>query len=400
MSILIMNKTGYPYDDWLKDLNEDLLLLTTSEKARGAVNYHLVEGFENYRTNGEMEIRALELYETHKFDAIIVTSEYDLIRAARLREQLGIEGQSLESAIAFRDKTVMKKLAREKGLNVPEFSPLESPLDLYKFIQKHGYPVIVKPIDGVGSCHTVIIKDRDDLMTFLSKGLAVHLEVEKFIEGDMYTVDGLVINGEMVLCWPSKYINGCLAFQDELFNGGYLLESENPLLPRLVEFTQKLLKALPTPKNTSFHAEVFHTPHDELVLCEIASRTGGGFIREKIIQGFGIDLVKLSVQAQCGLVEQVSASLSNVPKLEMLGGYLLVPAKKGVLKEMPADPLPEWVTQYKVTAHCGQKFNEISSSGDYIAKVLIKGESEAQVQNRIDELAMWFENRVIWDDTI
>lgn len=374
-------------------------MLTTPKRKKECVNYKVIETFEKYETNGAIEIRALELHKKHKFRAIIAMSEYDLLRAGRLRDILKIKGQSFESALAFRDKVIMKKYLQKVGLMVPNFSKVESVIDIYNFIQTHGYPVIIKPIDGMGSIGTIVLRNRRDLMDYLINGLDYNIEIETFIEGEMYHIDGLVLNGEVVHCWPSKYVNGCLAFQDDKVLGSYQLNADNPLTQRLIDYTKNALSALPTPENTSFHAEVFHTTNNKLVFCEIASRTGGGLVRQTIQQGFGFDINQLVVQAQCGLEVTVPYYINGEgPKVQ--SGWLLIPPKKGLLKEIPKLSFANWVTKQDISAKPGQEFDGSISSVDAIAGFCISGNSEEQLVFRIQELATWFEQSLVWENKL
>ena len=52
-------------------------------------------------------------------------------------------GQNEENALRYRDKIKMKRLLRDAGINVPEFSELESASDVVKFCEKHGYDVCI-----------------------------------------------------------------------------------------------------------------------------------------------------------------------------------------------------------------------------------------------------------------
>jgi hypothetical protein len=54
--------------------------------------------------SGCVEVGALELARRHSVRRIVATQERDLERAAQLREILGLSGQRLQSAAAFRDK--------------------------------------------------------------------------------------------------------------------------------------------------------------------------------------------------------------------------------------------------------------------------------------------------------
>ena len=303
LSILIFNRLPHydvPYNQWLKELNEDLYLMTNTTYAKDFTQYAQVFAFENYDYNSAIEFQALQLYREHPYHTIIATAERDILRAARLREYLGIEGQSWESAIAFRDKVKMKSILSEARIRVPQYARLNSAIDLYAFIQDHHYPVVVKPVDGMGSRNTTVLENDRDTIRYLTKGLEHNLEVEQFIEGEMYHIDGLILNGEIVLCWPSKYLNDCLAFHEGKYLGSYLLSPQNPLTARMQEYVCSVLKVMPTPEHTSFHAEVFHTPDDELVLCEVACRTGGSRICEEYRQAFGVDLTKFSSTSPCG----------------------------------------------------------------------------------------------------
>ncbi|MED4292227.1 ATP-grasp domain-containing protein [Priestia megaterium] len=399
MSILIINKTAYsksPYDRWLKETDEDLIMLTSSKRKEECSNYKEAYFFENYEKNCGIEIQALELYNKHKFQKIIALSEYDLLRAARLREALNVKGQSLKSAIAFRDKIIMKEYLKAKDINVPTFSRIESAIDIYNFIKKNSYPVVIKPIDGMGSIGATVLHNDKELMNYLTNGLKPNMEIETFVEGDMYHIDGLILNEKVVHCWPSKYVNGCLAFHQEDILGSYQLDPSNPLTKKLISFTKDVLEALPTPENTSFHAEVFHTPNDELVFCEIASRTGGGLVRQAIQQGFGFDINQLVVEAQCDLEVNFPRHLVGKGPSSP-SGWLLIPPKKGRLKKIPTAPSIDWVKKKEISAKLNQEFDGSTSSVDAIAGFCIVGTSEKQLNSRIQDLAVWFNKSTVWE---
>lgn len=41
----------------------------------------------------------------------------------------------------------------------------------------------------------------------------VDLEVECFVQGQMYHIDGLVLGGKLKICWPSCYVNTVVDFE-------------------------------------------------------------------------------------------------------------------------------------------------------------------------------------------
>lgn len=400
MSILIFNRLpdyDVPYDEWLEVLNEDLYLMTNTTYCKDFTNYKQTYCFEDYDFNHAVEFTALKLYQQTPYRTIVATAERDILRAARLREFLGLEGQSLDSALAFRDKVKMKSILKNAGIRVPDYARLDSAIDLYKFVQSRGYPAVVKPVDGMGSRNTTVLENDQDTLQYLSGGLDHNLEVEEFIEGEMYHIDGLILNGQIVLCWPSKYLNHCLAFHEGKYLGSYLLSPQNPLTPRLQTYVQSILAILPSPLNTTFHAEVFHTPKDELILCEVACRTGGSRICEEYRQAFGIDLTKLSVQAQCGISVQLPKRVKEKSGPKAQYGFIGIPPKSGMFVTGPAaEELPAWVTEYRLLARPGQVYDGAHTSVDYTVTLVVTGRSEQEVLDRIVGVADFFDERLEW----
>jgi hypothetical protein len=83
-----------------------------------------------------------------------------------------------------------------------------------------------------------------------------------------------------------------MQFQTNPYIAGYSLLPSNPLVERLSEFIESVINALgsdphPNPPTFPFHAEAWHTPDDEIVLCEIASR--GGTFDDNISEFLPID---------------------------------------------------------------------------------------------------------------
>lgn len=401
MSILILNRADhddFPYEIWLQDCQEALVLLSCEEVVDQFPRdrYAYMEGFPKYRVNGNVELRALELHNLYDFHTIIAVAEVDLDRASHLRAILGINGQQPFSTRLFRDKILMKQRAQRSGLAVPPFAPLSTPLDLIQFIQEHDYPIIVKPVDGVGSVGTSVLSSLEEVKKYLFSGISSNLEVEKFVEGEMYHVDGLIIDGQVRFTSVSKYASNCLAFQTGGANASYLLAGDHPLRSRMIQSIISLLAVFEIPPCMTFHAELFHTFDDEIVLCEIASRTGGGRLNEYIKVAYSIDMNQAWIRSQCGLLTEIPENYDPVRGPFWITGDILIPPKKGILVQVMKQPLPEWVLEYRIHAQEGMYYSEPERSVDHIASFVVKGETEEEVQVRLFQLAEWFERDTVW----
>lgn len=402
MSILIINRFTHdlcPYEQWLQNLDEELILLTSVEVSGSfhANDYAYTESFPQFDRNGCVELRAIELFSKYHFHTIIAIHERDILRASYLRERFDLEGQRPNSAQHFRDKTLMKQIAHQYKIPAPSFSPLNSTLNLISFVEKHGYPVVVKPIDGSGSRNILIINDQFDLVSLLQQGIPSLAEVETFVSGEMYHVDGLVTEGEVVFVSASKYASGCLAFQSGGYNASFLINRTNPLFERLTAFTIRLLHVLDTPLHTTFHAELFHTSDDQIYLCEIASRTGGGRLAICIEQAYGIHLNRAWIEAQCGIspVQVTEGILQRIP--DKLTGDILIPPRHGQFISGPTQAPPSWVTEYRILAQSGHHYDHPKISVDHIASFVVEGKTEQEVEERLFAVANWFDQLSVWN---
>ncbi len=396
MSILILNRlSDEPYLKWLEGYEGEVIFLTDSKVADhfNSEDYTHFESFDHYLT-GEVDIRAIELYEEYKYDVIIAVSEYDIIRAAKLREYFGLEGQDSNSAIQFRNKVKMKEILSSSGVNVTPFKQILTTVDIVEFIQQHGYPVVIKPLDEMGSIGIHKIKNYNQLSEFLQNRSVSNLMIEKYVSGSLYGVDGLVVDGEIKLIQPSKFRSeGFLFDKDPEMFGEYQLHSSNPLHDRLVNAAASVLKSLSTPKLAVFHCEIFHTyEDDQIIINEIASRSGGE-VDTFFEVGYGIFPTKEWVQAQ--IKKDYIAPTRSVHRLS---AFIKVPPKNGTLLSIPSNnPFP-WIVRYDLLAEVGQRFEEETRHyTDGVVRICLIGETEEEVKARMEEAYHWFEASCKWD---
>src|SRR4051794_23609901 len=207
------------YRGWLGD-DANIRIITAPSAVEGmAVPPPGLTTVADYDTSGLVEVAALAEYDRRPYDHLLSLSEYDLLRAARLREVLGIPGQDTASARAFRDKVTMKNHWRRGGVPAAAHAPVETATDLLAFAREHGYPVVVKPRSGTGSRGVSVLADAAEAERWLagewSLGLAElsNWMVEAFVDGEMLTVDGILDGDRFDLCWPST-TTSCLAFNE------------------------------------------------------------------------------------------------------------------------------------------------------------------------------------------
>jgi len=388
-----MNGQGaLPYADWLEDFAEPIVLFT-SGRDDDEHRFAHVERFGSFDDNGLTEIRAIELAERFDFTRIFAQSEHDILRAAQLREWLGVPGQSYDSALAYRDKVTMKTLARAGGVDTSDFAPLHTPLDLYRFVGEHDFPCVVKPRTGAGARGIQVLRSMADLKRFLERPLPHRSMVEAFVDGAIFHVDGLTENGRVIFCSPSLYVLSCLSFQDGLSTGSVLLDPSQALGRRLVDAAQKLIAALPPAPHIAFHAELFIDQDDRVLLCEVACRPGGSRTADPMEVAYGLNMYEQWVRRSFGLPVELPP-----PRPWFSVGRLMIPPRQGRLRSLP-DQLPfDWIVDYRANSAPGQTWSDPDFCTAHVASFIFSGRDAAQAEARLWELDRWFRERIDWED--
>ena len=101
----------------------------------------------------------------------------------------------------------MKKLYLEAGIPTARQHIVSDREAGKAFIQKVGYPVIVKPDVGVGATHTWKLENDADLEAFYDNQPAVPYVMEEFIQGEICSYDAILDSRceplfESMTVWP------------------------------------------------------------------------------------------------------------------------------------------------------------------------------------------------------
>ena len=327
------------------------------------------------------ELMIRRLARDKPFTHVITDNEYDLERVARMCADFGIPGQSPASALSFRDKVVMKEVAR-RTVPTARFARLGSFADLTDFIEECAYPVVVKPVKQGGSRDIAVLRSEDDLLAFSRRLWREDLMAEEFIDGHMYHVDAVLADGYRFVA-SSRYLRSCLGVFSGENNGSIQLRPESKFARRLEEFFDRVLDAFDTPQVSAYHLEVFHTPDDELVLCEIASRVGGDRIPALTRATYGVDLHTAVLRQACGLaVDPPPAE----PPAEVHGSVSILPQGRPV--RVPGRPPFPWVHHYETNEQIAPDAVTLYSAS-HLCFVIVRGADAAEVEQRLFTAEAW-----------
>jgi len=233
------------------------------------------------------------LARTRKLDRIVALDEYDMETASTLREHLRVNGMGLTTMRYFRDKLAMRMKALDRGVRVPDFVPVFNHDDIRYYLDHVPGPWVLKPRQEASAIGIRKINAAEDLWPVLEQlgdKQSTYL-LEKFVPGDVYHVDSVVSESEVVFSNVSKYGKPPM----NVAQGGGVFTTFT--VPRgsdadqaLRQINRDLMAALGLVRGVA-HAEFIQAHADgHFYFLECAARVGGAFINEMVEAATGINL--------------------------------------------------------------------------------------------------------------
>jgi biotin carboxylase len=244
------------------------------ELRRNLTEYYRVDDMEDY--NQVYKAVAFFAFKYGKIDRIESHNEHWLALDARLRQDFNVLGYRPEDVDIVTHKSKMKKVFRQIGLPVANGRVFSGTEDALSLAEELGYPVIVKPDNGVGAGDTYKLGTKEELQHFLDQHAQYSTYImEEFIPGEMVTFDGLTNREGKIVFYSSLTYNAAVLETVEQDEDMYFFLPR--LIPNdLIEMGTKMVDAFGIPERF-FHFEFFRTyPDGELMPLEVNMRPPGG----------------------------------------------------------------------------------------------------------------------------
>lgn len=159
---------------------------------KGSLNeYYKVGNLENY--DEVYKAVAFFIFKYGKIDWLESNNEYWLERDAQLRTDYNItSGFQVSDMPRIKYKSKMKEFYINAGVPVARYHLVDNIESCRDFIHTVGYPVVVKPDNGVGASHTFKLKNDEDLKRFFAVKWPVSYIMEEFINGEVCSYDAII----------------------------------------------------------------------------------------------------------------------------------------------------------------------------------------------------------------
>ncbi len=230
---------------------------------------------------------------TEQIDRIVALDDYDVERAASLREHLRVPGTGDTGARYFRDKLAMRRAAAAAGMTVPKFVHILNYKKIVEYINEVPPPYVLKPRLQAGAIGIKKIEHHDELWKTIEE-LADEQSfyvLEKYIPGQVHHVDSIIYGGEVLLAVAHQY--GIppmeVAHEGRVFSTRTMIRGteEDQALQKL---NRDLLNTVGLQNGVS-HTEFIKGRDDgKFYFLETSARVGGAHIVELVEASTGLNL--------------------------------------------------------------------------------------------------------------
>ena len=227
-----------------------------------------------------------------EIDRIVALDDFDVETAAALREHLRIPGMGDTTARYFRDKLAMRVKARDHGILVPEFIHVLNHERVREFTERVAPPWVLKPRSEASAVGISKVNSAEGLWPLLEKlgDRQSFYVLEQFIPGDIFHVDSIVSEREVVFTAVSKYGKPPM----EVAHGGGVfltrtVSRKTADAQALDSLNHELVRTLGLVRGVT-HTEFIEGGDGRFYFLETAARVGGANIAEVVEAATGVSL--------------------------------------------------------------------------------------------------------------
>lgn len=213
-----------------------------------------------------------------------------------------LNGVSTESARLASNKILMREVFKKNGLEQPKFIGLKKIEDFEGL--PFPFPCIVKPSDNMGARGVKIIDNETSLKEYLATAFSFskkgEIIIEELVLGSEYSLDALVMNGEIYISGFADRLIAHAPFRVEI---GHHLPSRAPSNVKIevIETFKKAVEALGIVDGFAKGDVFFDLQKKRGSIGEIAARLSGGFMSSYTYPlSSGVNLMKNAIYLALG----------------------------------------------------------------------------------------------------
>lgn len=281
--------------------------------------------------NGLLEI-ADKFHIKHTLNGVFTIGTDFSSSVAWITEKLNLPGITYQSAMNATDKVRMRQCFKEHRVSSPLYIEYSSEMDIEESISILTFPLVVKPVDSMGSRGVKRVDNLEELKLNIDDSI-VHSRtsraiIEEYIDGPEFSLDALVVGGEVhVFGFADREITFPPYFVEMGHNMPALLDSAKK--SDIIRVFSDGIKALGI--NYGSAKGDMKLGKNGPVIGEIAARLSGGYMSGWTFPySSGIDLIKGGIELALGL----PLSIKNKKNIEKFSSERAIISIPGVIGDI------------------------------------------------------------------
>ncbi len=260
--------------------------------------YYKVSSLENYEE--VYKACAFFAFRYGKIDWIESNNEYWLMQDAQLRTDFNVTSGVRNEAISFiKYKSQMKALYEKAGVRTARWHLVSQREAGLAFVAQTGYPVVVKPDNGVGANATYKLENEAQLHEFYDHLPSVQYIMEEYVPGSIESYDGIA-NRERQPIFETSHVFPRPIMEIVNHEEDIYYYSVRQIPEDLKDAGRRVIAAFPT-QSRFFHCEFFRLTEDkeglgrqgDLIGLEVNMRPPGGYTPDMMNYANDIDVYKI-----------------------------------------------------------------------------------------------------------
>lgn len=301
-------------------------------------------------------------------------------------DALHLPGPSKQAALRASDKWEMKKALSAAGVQTAEFYCIKTEQELEAALEKLSFPVIVKAVDLMGSRGIYRSENAEEARSNYRKTMSVtkkdYCLIEEFIVGEIFGVEAMVQNGEIVYMLPNNI---------EAFHGdtpspvGHSVPYKymDELGEQIKEQVAKAICAIGL-NDCPVNCDMIRRG-DKVFIIELTGRSGATGLSEMVSIYYDLNYYQQIIRVALGedVTDIFAGKTEGTPNLT----HTLMSDRNGVLVKIhnENEPAPD-ILDLSFNVEPGDEIRAYQNGMDRIGQVIIKGESLACCEQRLKEI--------------
>ena len=344
------------------------------------VDFHDLEGATD---------QIVEFAKEYPLKAIVSTDDDGVVLAAMASDALGLAHNPLVAVRAARDKFQTRQALSTAGMRTPDYRRFSVDDDPVEIAQQLNYPSVVKPLALAASRGVMRVDDSEEFVAAFERLARIlsetehgelaareQLLVEDYIPGEEVAVEGMLIDGELLVLAifdkPDPLVGPY--FEETI----YVTPSRHPqeVQDEIVNSTKQAIAALGL-TDGPVHAEMRVNEHGAWIL-EVAPRSIGGYCSRALRFGADVGLEELILE------RALERPLSSTDPATPASGVMMIPIPKaGILCEVEHVAQAEEVAgikEIRLTIPVGKAVVPLPEGSQYLGFIFSRADNPADAE--------------------